>query len=105
VNRIRDELRRAQRRPSSVALESGVADSEASPLEQAIGAETLDRYDRALDRLTADERELIVARVELGLSYAEVAEATARASADAARMAVGRALLRLAGEMRADGRS
>jgi DNA-directed RNA polymerase specialized sigma24 family protein len=41
-------------------------------------------------------REAIIGRVELGLSYAELAAAMGRPSADAARMAVGRALLKLA---------
>jgi hypothetical protein len=35
----------------------------------------------------------------MGLNYQEVADATDRPSADAARMAVGRALVRLAKEM------
>jgi DNA-directed RNA polymerase specialized sigma24 family protein len=38
--------------------------------------------------------------VELGMSFEEVAAATGRPSADAARKAVSRALLRLADEMR-----
>jgi RNA polymerase sigma-70 factor (ECF subfamily) len=70
-----------------------------SPLEAAIGIETLERYEGALSRLTDEERDAVVTRVEFGLSYAEVAEALGKPSADAARMAVVRALVKLANEM------
>jgi RNA polymerase sigma-70 factor (ECF subfamily) len=70
-----------------------------SPLEAAIGAQTLERYEAALTRLTEEDREAVVTRVEFGLSYAEVAEALGKPSADAARMTVVRALLKLAREM------
>jgi RNA polymerase sigma factor (sigma-70 family) len=99
MNRIRDEFRRAARRPESTAVDTGIVADETTPLEAAIGSQTADRYEAALQRLTADEREAIVARVELGLTYQEMADALGKPSADAARMAVGRALVRLAQEM------
>ena len=68
-------------------------------LDLAIGSEAVERYDAALARLRPEEREAIVARVEMDCSYQEVAEALGKPSADAARMAVSRALLRLAEEM------
>ena len=55
-----------------------------------------ERYEAALASLSDDDREAIVARVELGGTYEEVAIALGKPSADAARMAVGRALLKLA---------
>jgi RNA polymerase sigma-70 factor (ECF subfamily) len=100
MNRIRDELRRAARQPAVADLEERMPSREPSPLEAAIGTETVERYEAALQRLSAAERELIIARVELGLTYAEVAEMTDKPSPDAARMAVSRALLRLAEELR-----
>ena len=42
----------------------------------------------------------MIARIEMGCSYAEIAELMNKPSADAARMTVSRALLRLAEEMR-----
>lgn len=99
MNRIRDELRRAERRPAFVELEESRPDDGVSPLEAAIGAEVVEQYEAALQRLTEEERELIVARIELGLTYAELASVLGRPSPDAARMAVGRALVRLAEEM------
>jgi RNA polymerase sigma-70 factor (ECF subfamily) len=100
MNRIRNELRRARRHPQPVVLDEDRPDGGASPLEAAIGAEGVERYEVALEQLREDDRDLIVARLELGLTYAEMADALQKPSADAARMAVGRALVRLAEEMR-----
>jgi RNA polymerase sigma factor (sigma-70 family) len=100
MNRIRDEIRRRGRQPVLAPLDSGVVAKGQSPLESAIGAETLAKYDRALDRLEPETREAVIARIEMGCSYAEIAELMEKPSADAARMTVSRALLRLAEEMR-----
>ena len=74
INRIRNELRKLASRGQAATLDSGIPDEGQSPLEAAIAQETLDRYDAALQRLKADEREAVVSRIELGLSYAEIAE-------------------------------
>jgi RNA polymerase sigma factor (sigma-70 family) len=100
MNRIRDELRRAHRRPPPTEIPETVPASSASPLEEAIGQEALDSYEAALAELREDDREAIIARVELGQSYAEVAEILEKPSAEAARVAVYRALLRLAEKMK-----
>lgn len=99
VNRIRDEVRRTARAPVPAALNENQSDSAASPLEMAIGREAVERYESALARLRPEEREAIVARIEMECSFQEVAQALGKPSADAARMAVSRALLRLAEEM------
>ena len=99
VNRIRDEVRRAQRVPAAAELDEAERDRAASPLELTIGREAVERYESALARLRPEEREAIVARIEMDCSYQEVAEALGKPSADAARMTVSRALLRLAEEM------
>ena len=99
MNRIRDELRRAHRHPATVELDERLPDQGLSPLESAVGTEAMERYEVALQRLSDGERELVIARVEMGLTYVELAEATGRPSPDAARMAVSRALLRLAGDL------
>jgi RNA polymerase sigma-70 factor (ECF subfamily) len=103
MNRVRDEVRRVGRRGATSEIEDDVhADSAASPLEEAIGQQALERYEAALARLRPEEREVVIARVELGQSYQQIAEGHAKASADAARMAVSRALVRLAEEMDVD---
>jgi len=99
LNRIRDELRRAGRRPAAAELPSQHPDDAPSPLEQTIGSEALERYEAALARLKEEDRAAIVAKLELGGSYQELAESLGKPSADAARMAVSRALVRLAQEM------
>ena len=99
MNRIRDELRKAKTRPASSELGVDVPDEAPSPLEAAIGAEAVERYEGALARLRQEDRELIIARVELGLTYSEIAAAAAKPTPNAARMAVVRALLQLAEEM------
>lgn len=99
MNRISNELRRANRRPAAVELSAEVPDEAASPLEAAIGVEAVERYEAALQRLRPEDRELIIARVELGLTYSEIAVMSERPSANAARMAVMRALAQLAENM------
>jgi RNA polymerase sigma-70 factor (ECF subfamily) len=96
MNRIRQELRRVQRRPEAVGLDEELLDDGPSPLEAAVGSETLRAYECALEGLSDEERALVVARVELGLTYSEIAATCGKVSPDAARMAVGRALVRLA---------
>lgn len=99
INRVRNEMRKALLRPAAGEIDSQMPHDGTSPLEAAIGSETLERYEAALARLTEEEREAVVTRVEFGLSYAEVAEVLGKPSADAARMAVVRALVKLAREM------
>jgi len=99
MNRVRDEIRRARRKPAPQPLDSAHEASDPSPLEQAIGREALAKYDAALERLKPQEREAIIARIEMGLPYADVARALGKPSAAAAHMAVSRALVRLVEEM------
>ena len=101
LNRVRDEVRRAHRRPAPAGLDDpdGFVDSATSPLDEAIGHEAVEGYEAALQRLRAEERELIIARVEMQQSYQQIAATHGKTSADAARMAVTRALVRLAEEM------
>ena len=100
LNRVRDELRHKARSPLMVEADGLSLEAEGSPLEEAMGREALERYEAALSRLTPDEREAIIGRVEMEYSYAELAEMLGKPSADAARKAARRALLRLAGEMK-----
>lgn len=92
ANHIRDEVRKVRARPMPVPLSSDQPDEAPSPLEQAIGREGMERYEAALARLRPGDREAIIARLELQQSYGEIAIALQRPSADAARMAVARAI-------------
>jgi len=98
-NRIRDEIRRVNRRPALDGTLSRVPDQAPSPIEKVIGAQDMRRYEAALARVSEPDREAIVARIEFGLSFREVARALGKRSDDAARMAVRRAVSRLAKEL------
>jgi RNA polymerase sigma-70 factor (ECF subfamily) len=99
-NRITDLYRRAGRRQTRGEMPEEIVAAGTSPLEAAIGAEALENYERALASLNDAERQAIVLRVELGLNFEEMATQLGKPSADAARMAVTRAITRLAAEMR-----
>ncbi len=100
LNRIRNELRREGRQPHVTDLDGIEVESADSPLEQAIGQEAVERYEGALQRLKAEEREAIIARVEMGYSFEELAEVLGKPTPDAARKTAHRALVRLAEEMK-----
>lgn len=98
-NRIRDEIRRARIGETASAEGMSPADHRASPLDDTLESDERRRYRAALLALDADDRQLVVGRVELQISYQELARATGRPSADAARGAARRAVLRLAREL------
>jgi RNA polymerase sigma-70 factor (ECF subfamily) len=100
MNRLRNELRRVTTRPPEVTLDTGVEDYGWSPVDLAIGAETRQRYEAALRTLSDDDRELVIARVELGLTYKEIADIMHKPSPDAVRMSIARALVRVSSAMR-----
>ena len=101
-HRIRDELRGVGRRGGAwdgLEEKDVPPSSGPSPLQQLVDREDWDRYLEALDRLTPRERRLIVGRAELGYSFKQLALVDDRASPDAARVALQRALVRLSREM------
>jgi RNA polymerase sigma-70 factor (ECF subfamily) len=99
LNRIRDEVRWAARRPGPDGVPDTLHDPTPSPLENAIGAELLARYERGLARLDEDDQQLLHLRIELDFDYGEIAAMTGAPSRDATRMAIRRALARLAEAM------
>ena len=99
MNRIRDEIRRVARRPVSVELVEEPAAEAPSPLEVTIQNESYERYRTALDLLSPRHRELVVAKMEAQWSLTRIADHFGIGTADAARMAVNRALQRLAKEI------
>jgi RNA polymerase sigma factor (sigma-70 family) len=98
-NRIRDEQRRIVRRPLPDDLGDDVVDPGASPLDEAIAREARERYLAGLAALSPSDRELIVGHVELGYSHQQLGCMTER-TPNAARMALHRAVCRLAQQMR-----
>jgi len=100
MNLLRDEGRRVARSPGQEALGEEITDGRGTPLEEAIGSDTLEAYERGLARLPEDQREAVVLRIEIGLPYQQLAEAIGSPSANATRTTVVRALARLAEYMK-----
>jgi RNA polymerase sigma factor (sigma-70 family) len=105
LNRIREEVRRAGRRPRHEAFETADLepqwlDDGLSPLDAALGREAAERYERALAQLGPEEQEAIVARLEGGCDYTELAAMLGKPTPGAARLAARRAVLKLAALMR-----
>lgn len=100
-NLIRDEIRRAVRRPRMTELDDTVRHpgQDASQLQQLLNDETWSRYMVGLGRLSARDRRLVVGRGELGYTYKQLALVEGLSSPDAARMALRRALARLSDVM------
>jgi RNA polymerase sigma-70 factor (ECF subfamily) len=99
MNRIRDLVRQRDRRPTRAEMPEAVADETPSPLVLAIGAENQALYEQALKRLRPADREAIINRLELQHSYEDLAVLLDKRSPDAARVAVMRAMKRLAEEL------
>lgn len=99
-NRLRDEIRRAARHQAAVAIEDLAPASGRTPLEEAIGTESLEIYETALGQLPPAHADAVVMRIELECSYGEIAEAMGMPSANAARMTIARALVKLAESIR-----
>lgn len=105
LNAMRNDLRRAGRRGESAELHDDLPEPGPSALDRVIGRDMVERYDRALERLDPEDRDAVIMRIELDFSHQEIAEALGVASANAARMRVARALVRLAEGMGDDPRT
>ncbi|MBA2277279.1 MAG: sigma-70 family RNA polymerase sigma factor [Chloroflexia bacterium] len=99
-NRINDEIRRAHRCPPTVELAHTLSGDDPSELERVISREDLARCRAALARLSAADREILMVRLTRGdVSFRTLASLTGKPSEDAARVALARAVRRLALEM------
>ena len=96
INRIRDEVRKADRRGPVVEIDDRMAGGGGDPDQDVSAKHTMERFDHALTKLKPDEREAVVARMELELGYDEIADLLGRPSAEAARKFTSRSLLKLA---------
>jgi RNA polymerase sigma factor (sigma-70 family) len=99
LNQVRDEIRKTNRRPSGEEIGDDLQDPGPSPLDQTIGRQAVERYEAALATLPKDQQQAVIMRLELGLTYEEIALAVGRPTANAARKMVERAIARLAEQM------
>lgn len=74
VNRMRDLIRGAGRQPMMVEMPPELRDQQPSALELAIRRERRDRFLAALQALPAGDRQLLILRIELGHSAADIGE-------------------------------
>ena len=95
LNAIREEIRRSTRRPSGEPISEELP----APRDFAVEQDTFDAYEKALATLPEDQQEAVILRVEFGYTHQEIADAVGSPSANAARMMVARALVRLAEAM------
>jgi RNA polymerase sigma-70 factor (ECF subfamily) len=101
-NRIVDELRRSSRvEIGDDGSREDARDASPSPLDASIDSEDRRRFRTALLSLDEQDQLLVVGRVDLELTYRELAIVSGSASPDAARIATRRAVFRLALAMRA----
>jgi RNA polymerase sigma factor (sigma-70 family) len=96
---MRDEHRRIARWGPPSAPPETLASPAPDPFARTLSAETEDRYRAALARLSPRDQELIVAHVELDYTHEQLGCMIGR-SPNAARMALRRAVDRLARQMR-----
>jgi RNA polymerase sigma factor (sigma-70 family) len=100
VNLVRDEIRRAGRRPDHVAIRDEDAIWQWSPLDALIGRNAWSSFTRALKTLSQRDRAAIAGRFEAGLSYRALQRRLGAETPNAARVAVSRAVSRLGAAMR-----
>lgn len=92
LSAIRDEIRRSARRGGGRSVDIDDSEEWRPLIADAVGQDTLSDYEHALEKLSPSDREAVLLRFEFGFSFQEVADATGRPSADAARIAVKRAI-------------
>ena len=100
LNVMRDELRRAAARPAGGALDDRLAADVRPVLDEVAGRQVMERYERALARLSPERQEAVILRIEMDLGWPEIASLLGLASPNAARMQVARTLVVLAEAMR-----
>jgi RNA polymerase sigma-70 factor (ECF subfamily) len=99
TNRVADEHRRAVRQGASATLDENLPDGQQSPLDVSIDRDKVRAYRAALLSLSADDRLAIVMRLERGAGYEAIAARLGKPTANAARVAVARAMFKLAKRM------
>ena len=87
------------RRPQQVSLDEDQADHGQSPLQRVLDDEQIELYEAALECLKPRDAALVTLKIEEQLGYEDIAADLGFPTANAARVATKRAVLRLAHEM------
>ncbi len=94
INQIKQELRK--NKPFQLSI-TQFTDSDKMAYEKDLS--TIIDYDAALDKLSEKEKEAVILRLEFGFNYEEIANLTQKSNANAIRMFITRALIKLATHM------
>lgn len=110
LNQLIEAVRKQQRRGEARSLPDGSSGEPAgtgtSPLSALVRKEEFLAFESALERVPERQRHALLMRLELGLDYPAIAEECGFPSADAARMAITRALKHVAEDLsHGEGRS
>jgi RNA polymerase sigma-70 factor (ECF subfamily) len=98
-NRVADEHRRSVRQGPTATLDDNLPDLQQSPLDLAVDRDKVRAYRMALLTLSHDDRLAIVMRLERGEGYDVIAARLGKPTPNAARVAVARAMFKLAKQM------
>jgi DNA-directed RNA polymerase specialized sigma24 family protein len=98
-NRVADAHRRAVRQGPTATLDDNVPDGHQSPLDATIDRDKVRAYRAALLALGPDDRLAIVMRLQRGENYDVIAARLGKPTPNAARVAVARAMFKLAKQM------
>jgi RNA polymerase sigma factor (sigma-70 family) len=74
VNRVRDRIRRDQRRGGALDLHRAARQEPSRPEERIIGSEEAQRLSRALTELPNEQREAVVLRLTGNMKFREIAK-------------------------------
>ena len=92
LNEVRAEMRKHRVRGEQIDVDTlELADEQDSAIEQLVGRDRMRAYESALASLNQRQQELIMMRLEFGMSFPEIALETG-SDADAVRMMITRAL-------------
>lgn len=95
LNEVRKEIRSQRRHGPHVSIDDFDLSQSGSLVEQMVQHERLEAYEKALSTLGKRQQELVVLRIEFGLSYQEIALEIG-GSPDAVRMMIARSLQKMA---------
>jgi len=101
LNNIRLEIRKQTNNMDKTQFKdhNEAQNGQSSQLEMAVGHELVEKYEMALTQMDQTSRQAVILRVEFGYTFSEVSVAMNLSSANAARMKISRALLKLARKM------
>ena len=100
MNQVRDIARKKKRRPEQGELSDEIPVAGPSSLERLAEKDLMRVYELSLARLSEEEYNAIVLRIEHEYSYEQLAEALKKPSWNAARMTFTRALMKLSRRMK-----